>query len=468
MATEVIMPQMGESVVEGTVGTWLKQEGDPVEIYEPLLEVESDKVTSEVTAPASGTLLRIYIGEGRTVPARTVLALIGAPDEAVPDAPANGNDEYEAALHAAESNPGTQAADRVPESEPVREAAGAARSVPAQAERVERSAGMPHVTPVVARIAAEHDVDVRRVTGSGRGGRVTKKDIMAYLEQREAAPVSTTDEDLPPWERPGSGDLFKPTDDLYRTAAAPAPASASPAPSDHVHKAPPAPGAPGDLVPLTPMRRRIAEHMVQSKHTAPHVTTVFEADLSRVVAHREAHKAEFAARGVNLTFTAYFVAATAEALRAQPAVNSRWTDDGILLQRDINIGMAVALDEGLIAPVIKHADELSLAGIARQVNDLATRARANALTPDEVRDGTFTITNHGVAGSLFATPIISQPQTGILGVGAIQKRVVVQHDDAIAVRPMVYLSFSFDHRVLDGASADWFVAEIVQRLEAWE
>jgi 2-oxoglutarate dehydrogenase E2 component (dihydrolipoamide succinyltransferase) len=464
MATEVIMPQMGESVVEGTVGTWFKHEGDPVEIYEPILEVESDKVTSEVTAPASGTLLRIYIGEGRTVPARTVLAVIGAPDEAVPDAPPNGHDEYEAALHAAESNPGTQAADRVPESEPVRESAGAARSVPAQAER----AGMPHVTPVVARIAAEHNVDVRRVTGSGRGGRVTKKDIMAYLDQREAAPASAADEDLPPWERPGTGDLFKPTDDLYR-AAAPAPASAAPAPSDHVHKAPPAPGQPGELVPLTPMRRRIAEHMVQSKlHTAPHVTTVFEADLSRVVAHRETHKAEFAARGVNLTYTAYFMAATAEALRAHPAVNSQWTDDGIRLQRDVNIGMAVALDEGLIAPVIKHADELSLAGIARQVNDLAARARANALTPDEVRDGTFTITNHGVAGSLFATPIISQPQTGILGVGAIQKRVVVLDNDAIAVRPMVYLSFSFDHRVLDGASADWFAAAIVKRLEAWE
>lgn len=467
MATEVIMPQMGESVVEGTVGTWLKQEGDPVEIYEPLLEVESDKVTSEVTAPAGGVLLRIYVGEGRTVAARTVLALIGAPDEVPPDAP--GDEDEQAALHAAETNPGTQVADHVPASEPAREAVGAGQPAPARADH---GAGMPHVTPVVARIAAEHNVDVRRVTGSGRGGRVTKQDILAYLEQ--AGSRSAAEEDLPPWERPGSGDLFKPTDDLYRTAATPAPATAAPAPattapSDHMHKAPPSPGAPGDLIPLTPMRRRIAEHMVASKlHTAPHVTTVFEADLSRVVAHREANKAAFAARGINLTFTAYFVAATAEALRGHPIVNSQWTGDGILLHKEINIGMAVALDEGLIAPVIKHADELSLAGLARQVNDLAARARANALTPDEVRDGTFTITNHGVAGSLFATPIIHQPQTGILGVGAIQKRVVVLDNDAIAVRPMVYLSFAFDHRVLDGASADWFVASVVKRLEAWE
>jgi len=190
--------------------------------------------------------------------------------------------------------------------------------------------------------------------------------------------------------------------------------------------------------------------------------------MSRVVAHREAHKADFAARGVNLTFTAYFAAATAEALRRHPMVNSEWTDDGILLKPEVNLGIATALDEGLIVPVIKRADELSLIGLARQINDLAGRARQNALQPDEVQGGTFTITNHGVAGSLFATPIINQPQTGILGVGAIQKRVVVLENDAIAVRPMVYLTLTFDHRVLDGASADWFMADIVKLLEGWE
>jgi 2-oxoglutarate dehydrogenase E2 component (dihydrolipoamide succinyltransferase) len=452
MATRVIMPQMGESVVEGTVGRWLKRVGDPVDQYEPLLEVETDKVTSEVTATDSGTLLRIYVPEGVTVPAGTVLAAIGEPGEAVPDAP-----EAEAIAafgHAAPgtSTPATVAAAPVPEPRPALPSA--------QAE-------IPHITPVVARIAAEHNVDVRRVQGTGHGGRVTKKDILAYIERGGAGVAK---QELPAWEQPGSGDLFKPTDDLFRQAApAPTAAPAPLAPADHVHAAPPSPGQPGDLIPLSTMRRRVAEHMVLSKlRTAPHVTTVFEADMSAVAAHRSAHKDEFARRGLNLTFTAYFVAATAEALRRHPIANSQWTDQGILLHRDVNVGMAVALDEGLIVPVIRHADELSLPGIARQVNDLAQRARAGALKPDEVQGGTFTITNHGVAGSLFATPIINQPQSGILGVGAIQKRVVVLEGDAIAVRLMVYLSFTFDHRVLDGASADWFVAEIVKRLEGWE
>ncbi|GAB4409019.1 MAG: dihydrolipoamide acetyltransferase family protein [Anaerolineae bacterium] len=435
MPTKVIMPQMGESVVEGTVGRWLKREGDAVEQYEPIVEVETDKVTSEVTASASGTLLKIYVGEGRTVPAGTVLALIGQPGEDVPPeiepetVVALGHTALTASVHpeTAASTPDTS------------------------------RAALPHVTPVVARIAAEHGVDVRQVPGSGRGGRVTKKDILAYLERRATSPATT---DVPAWEQPGSGELFKIPSETPRPAA----------PPDHAHTAPPAPGRPGDLVPHSAMRRRIAEHMVRSKlHTAPHVTTVFEADMSAVVAHRAAHKDDFARRGINLTFTAYFVAATAQALRRHPAVNSEWREDGLLLKPEVNIGVAVALDEGLIVPVIRRADELSLAGLARQVNDLALRARSGQLTPDEVQGGTFTITNHGVAGSLFATPIINQPQTGILGVGAIRKRVVVLEDqgDALAVRPMVYLSFTFDHRALDGAAADWFVAEIVSLLEGW-
>ncbi|NDJ78049.1 MAG: 2-oxo acid dehydrogenase subunit E2 [Chloroflexi bacterium] len=465
MATKVIMPQMGESVVEGTVGKWLVQEGDEIEEYQPIVEVETDKVTSEVTASASGTLLRIYVDEGQTVDAGTVLAMIGAAGEEVPD-----RIEAEAVAafgHTAMtgSNPASAVAEQAPEHAPP------AAPAPAPAKPATNGSprvGMPHVTPVVARIAAEHNIDVTRVPGTGRNGRVTKKDIMAYIEQ--GAPAAETE--LAPWEQPGSGDLFKPTDDLYKSAAAPAPAPAA-APQDHVHRAPTAPGQPGEVVSLNTMRRRIAEHMVHSKlHTAPHVTTVFEADLSAVVQHRATHKDEYARRGINLTFTAYFMAATAEALRRHPMVNSRWTDEGILLHREINIGMAVALEEGLIVPVLKGVDELSLAGVARQVNDLANRARQNALKPDEVQGGTFTITNHGVAGSLFATPIINQPQTGILGVGAIKKRVVVLDDaigtnDAIAVRPMVYLSLTFDHRVLDGATADWFVAEIVSLLENW-
>jgi 2-oxoglutarate dehydrogenase E2 component (dihydrolipoamide succinyltransferase) len=219
---------------------------------------------------------------------------------------------------------------------------------------------------------------------------------------------------------------------------------------------------------LTTMRRAIADHMVMSKRTSPHVTTVMEADLSRVVAHRSANKADFARNGVRLTFTAYFVEATVAALRAYPVVNSSWSEEGVVLHRAVNVGMATALEhDGLIVPVIKGADGLSLLGIARTVNDLAERARTKNLKPDEVRDGTFTITNHGTSGSLFATPIINQPQCGILGVGMMQKRVVVI-DDAIAIRPMVYLSFTFDHRILDGATADYFLGAIKQRLEHWK
>ncbi len=445
MVTKVIMPQMGESVVEGTVGQWLKREGDPVEEYEPIVEVETDKVTSEITASANGTLLKIYVGEGRTVLAGTVLALIGQPGEAIPE-------EIAAEAVAAFGHAAAGSTMPVP---PLKVGPEVVAPPP-------DSNGMPHVTPLVARMAAENHIDVRKVKGTGRDGRVTKKDILAYLES--GAPAAP-EKELPPWEQPGSGDLFKPTDDLYQPEAAPV----TSAPADHVHQAPPAPGQPGELVPHSTMRRRIAEHMVRSKlHTAPHVTTVFEVDMSAVVAHRNAHKDDFARRGINLTFTAYIVAATAEALRRHPVVNSEWRDDGLLLKPEINIGMAVALNEGLIVPVIKHADELALAGIARQVNDLAQRARAGQLKPDEVQSGTFTITNHGVAGSLFATPIINQPQSGILGVGAIKKRVVVleEQGDAIAVRPMMYLSFTFDHRVLDGASADWFAAEIVKLLAA--
>lgn len=448
MATEVIMPQLGESVVEGTVSRWLLTEGDSINEFDPLLEVESDKVNSEIPAPAGGTLLKIYVQEGETVTAGTVLAILGEAGEAAPEAP------EAAPVHAAEVAP-AEVVTPAPMS--------VAPQAPPPAPQPERAAappptnGGPRISPVVARIAAEHQIDVSQVPGSGRGGRVTKKDILAFIESGGAGVA----ESLPPWEQPGSGDLFKPTDDMYK----PAPAQA---PADHVHQPPPAPGAPGEIVTLSTMRKRIAEHMVMSKlQTAPHVTTVFEVDLSRVVANRSASKAEFARRGVNLTFTAYFVAATAAALRVHPMVNSRWTDEGILLYPEVNIGMAVAIDDGLIVPVVKRADELSLAGLARQINDLADRARKGRLVPDEVQGGTFTITNHGVSGSLFATPIINQPQTGILGVGAIQKRVVVTEDDAIAIRPMVYITLTFDHRVLDGASADWFVAEIKRTLENW-
>jgi 2-oxoglutarate dehydrogenase complex dihydrolipoamide succinyltransferase (E2) component len=426
MATEVVMPQLGESVEEGTIGKWLKQVGDAVREYEGLLEVETDKVDTEIPAPVSGTILKILAPEGQTVRVGTVLALIGVPEEASTDAPS-----------------------AAPESSTV------AQAVKAEGDRARTSNGgnggsaHPRVSPVVANIAAEHRVDVSRVEGTGMGGRVTKKDILNFIEQGPApAPVPS----LPA----GRIAVATPT---YPTVV----------PSDHVHKAPAALGRPGDVVPLSKMRRRIAEHMVESKlKTAPHVTTVFEADMSAISAHRKANKDEMVQRGINLTFTAYFVAAIAESLRKHPMVNSSWTDEGVLLHPNVNVGMAVAIDEGLIVPVIKHADEKSLAGIARDVNDLANRARSGQLSPDDIQGGTFTITNHGVSGSLFATPIINQPQTGILGVGAMQKRVVVLENDAMAIRPMIYITLTFDHRILDGAAADFFVAEIKKILENWQ
>ncbi|MCC7360735.1 MAG: 2-oxo acid dehydrogenase subunit E2 [Anaerolineales bacterium] len=433
MPTHVIMPQLGESVVEGTVSKWLKHEGDPVNEYDPLLEVNTDKVDTEVPAPATGTLLKVYVAAGLTVQAGTLLAVIGQPGEALPpaEAPAGGHNGHATPVSAARPS-----------------------AVPSAAKH-----DLGFISPVVARLADEFKVDLQQVTGTGQGGRITKKDVQAYLDQRGAAAPAA---DLPPWEKPGDGDLFRPTE--LQTAAAPQPAAApqgSPA-----SQATSAPQAAPDFIPVAGMRKLIAEHMVRSERTAPHVTTVFEADLSAVLAHQAAHQAAFARDGVTLTLTAYFVAATVAALRAVPLVNSQWAEDKIILKREINIGLAVALDEGLIVPVLKRADEKSLLGLAREINDLARRARANALRPDEVQGGTFTITNHGISGSLFATPIINQPQSAILGVGVMQKRVVVIHD-AIAIRPMVYLTCTFDHRVLDGAVGDRFMRALTKTLATW-
>lgn len=448
MVTEIVMPQLGESVVEGTVGEWLKKPGDAVAEFEPVVRVSTDKVDTEIPAPAAGILLAAHVQEGETVGAGVVLGVIGQQDELVdaPAAPRNG-------AHSVPAVPAPPSAVQ----------AAAAPVAPAAT-----SYG-GHVTPVVARMAQVHGLDLSRIQGSGRNGRITKKDVLAYLEEQPAAEAAP---ELAPWEQPGSGDLFKPTVEYTleeavqpapQPAAQPAPKTSAPAPAPAA-----AAGAiPGELVALTAMRRSIAEHMVRSKlEIAPHATTIFEADLGRVVAHREAHKAEFARQGVKLTFTPYFVAACAVALREVPLANARWTDEGLYLHHVAHIGIAVAIDEGLIVPVLKNAQDYNLVGLARQVNDLAERARKRQLRPDEVRDGTFTITNHGVSGSLFATPIISQPQSAILGVGAIEKRVKVI-DDAIAIRPCAYLSLSFDHRVLDGASADAFVAAVKRELERW-
>lgn len=447
MATQVIMPQLGESVVEGKVTKWLKREGEQVARNEPLLEVETDKVTTEVTAIEGGTLLKVFVPEGTTVRAGTPLAVIGQPGEPIP---AGGPLPAAPAEHVAPSPPAPPSPEK---------------------ERAARGEKASFISPVVARIAAEYNVDLSQVKGTGQGGRITKQDVLAYVEAREkakAAPPPEKKEELPPWEQPGLGELFRPTEEVF--GPAPAPPAAAPAPAEVARREEVVP-LPAEVVPLSSIRQAIAEHMVRSKRTSPHVTTVFEVDMSRVVAHREKYKAAYERDGVKLTYTAYFVKAAVHALKAYPMVNSSWSDQGIVLRRQINIGIAVSLgDEGLIVPVIKGADNLNLLGIARAVNDLAERARNRQLKPDDVQGGTFTITNHGVSGSLFATPIINQPQAAILGVGAVQKRVVVlTHDgvDTIAIRPMVYISLTFDHRILDGASADAFVAKVKEVLENW-
>ncbi|MAT97895.1 MAG: dehydrogenase [Anaerolineaceae bacterium] len=425
MATKVIMPEMGEGVVEGTVSRWLKQVGEPVDQYEPLLEIETDKVTTEATAEEAGTLLEILIPEGETVDVGTVLAYIGQPGESV------------------QKNGGAPAKESRPEPKRAPEPANAPAPTAVPSGQPQRYTG--RISPVVGRIAAEHDVDLNLVNGTGRDGRITKKDILAYVEQREAQPEAE------PQPEPAA---------RQPQPAAPAPAPAKPQP------APQPTAVPGEVVPLTNMRRAIAEHMVRSKQTSPHVTTVFEFDFTAVAQHRAAHKAQFARDGANLTFTAYIVAATVEALKQHPLANSTWTDEGIELKQQINIGMAAAIDDGLIVPVIKGADGMNLLGLARTINDLTERARNKQLQPAEVQGGTFSITNHGTSGSLFATPIINQPQCGILGVGKIEKRVKVIND-AIAIRPLAYVSFTFDHRILDGKTADDFVSTLKEIIEGW-
>lgn len=421
MPIQVIMPQLGESVVEGTISKWLKDIGDDVKEFEPLVEVITDKVDTEIPSPGEGTVLAILVSEGTTVNAGSVLAWIGADGESVPE-----GDEL--LLESAEFRQGSNS----------HETAISAESS-AKVKLPGRDSDLGFISPVVAKISQEEGVDLTQVQGTGQSGRITKKDVLAYLDQHK---------------QPALAD----------GGMTPSAVKSSTRGTPH----PPQANIPGEIIPHTIVRRSIADHMVRSKQTSPHVTTVMEVDLSNVVAHRQSNKSLFSQDGVNLTFTAYFITATVSAIKEYPIVNSSWNDEGILIRKDINIGMATSLgEEGLIVPVIKNADRLSLLGLARAINDLAYRARSHQLDPSEVQGGTFTITNHGTSGSLFASPIINQPQAAILGVGAVEKRVVVI-DDAIAIRPMVYLSLTFDHRILDGAIGDYFLAKVVESLRNWK
>jgi pyruvate/2-oxoglutarate dehydrogenase complex dihydrolipoamide acyltransferase (E2) component len=411
MATKVLVPLLGEGVEEVTVIKWLKKEGDSVNELEPLLEVNTDKVDTEIPAPTSGTVLKIVAAEGAPAKVGTVLAFIGQAGESV-DGVSTGNAPAKVEVKAV---PQTSAPQPV------------TSDIQSSAKQ-----DLGFISPVVAKIAAEHGVNLQQVQGTGLNGRITKNDVLSYVESEKPSvqsPVGQPSNLQPVNLKPIAGD---------------------------------------QLIKHTTIRKQIAEHMVMSKHTSPHVLTVMEADMSRVSKHRTANKDIFACDGVKLTFTPYFMMAIVAGLKAYPMVNSSWSDDGLLVHKAINIGMATSLgEEGLIVPVIKNADNLSLLAMARAVNDLANRARSKKLQPDDVKGGTFTLTNHGVSGSLFAFPVINQPQSGILGVGAMQKRVVVTEGDAIAIRPMVYLSFVFDHRILDGASADWFLAKVKETLENW-
>jgi 2-oxoisovalerate dehydrogenase E2 component (dihydrolipoyl transacylase) len=411
MAIKVLVPRLGEGVEEVTIIKWLKKVGDTVTELEPLLEVNTDKVDTEIPAPASGIVLNIEMQEGQPAKVGELLAIIGAPDEKVESI-------NTPAMRTYSSKAASLEVEKLPE--PLKGQISTSEMKPAS--------GVGFISPVVARIATEQGVNLAQIQGTGLNGRITKNDVLNFVESRNDAHRKTARSQPTPSGTSSIGDEF---------------------------------------IKHSTIRRQIAEHMSVSQKTSPHVLTVMEVDMSRAIAHRALNKETFARDGVNLTFTAYFIAAIAAGLRAYPMTNSSWTDEGILLHKSIHVGMATSLgDEGLIVPVIKNADQLSLLATAQTVNDLAKRARVGKLKPDEVHGGTFTLTNHGVSGSLFSFPIINQPQCGILGVGAIQKRVLVI-DDSIAIRPMVYLSFVFDHRILDGASADWFLMKVKGTLEGW-
>jgi pyruvate dehydrogenase E2 component (dihydrolipoyllysine-residue acetyltransferase) len=452
-AVDVVMPQMGVSVSEGTITRWLKQEGEHVEADEPLLEISTDKVDTEVPSPASGTLTQVLVQEGETVEVGTKLAQIGGA--------AGGASE--------------------PEPEPATQAAAQAADAPSPAETVQPTQpvaradngdygddGGGFISPVVARIAAEHKVDPSQVSGSGRGGRVTKKDILAFIEsggaqqQQQQQPAQPAPQQAAP-----------------AAPAAPAPASA-PAPAAPKPAAPapvaPAEAQPGEqLEPVSAMRRGIADHMRKSLDTGAHVTSAIEVDMSKVVAARDVLKKEYqAAYGVNPTYLAFVARASVQTLVNHPYVNGELRGDSIVTRSFVNLGIAVELAEGkgLIVPVLRNAETLNLLGLAKGIVDIANRARNKQLLPDDVQGGTFTITNPGGYGTFHGTPIISQPQSAILGTYALVKRPWVVTDDsgndAIAIRPMMNITLTYDHRLIDGAYAGRFLKELRERLEGWE
>jgi pyruvate dehydrogenase E2 component (dihydrolipoamide acetyltransferase) len=458
-AIDVVMPQMGVSVSEGTITRWLKQEGEHVEADEPLLEISTDKVDTEVPSPASGTVTQILVQEGETVDVGTKLAQIGgaaAGDAAAPEAPAA---------------PEPAAAPAPAPAEPAQAAAP-----PAQASNGD--SGHSFISPVVARIAAEHNVDPSRVAGSGRGGRVTKKDILDFIEGGAQAPAPAQAQPEQPQqaqEPPAAAAPAAPVAPPAAPAAPPAPPAPPKAPVAAV-PVPPSEVQPGETVePVSAMRRGIAEHMRRSLDTAAHVTSAIEVDMSRIVDAREQLKKDYqAAYGVNPTYLAFIARATVQTLPNHPYVNGELRGESIITRNYVNLGIAVELAEGkgLIVPVLRNAEGLNLLGLARGIADIAKRSRDKKLMPDDVQGGTFTITNPGGYGTFHGTPVISQPQAGILGTYALVKRPWVVQDslgkDVIAIRPLMNITLTYDHRLVDGAYAGRFLKELRERLQDWE
>jgi len=459
MSTEVVMPQMGESIAEGTITKWLKKVGERVERDEPLFEISTDKVDAEIPSPAAGTLTEVRFKEGDTVEVNTVVAVLDGDQSSAVAAPAAKPVEEKPAPPPTPPQPAAASAPPAPTPAPpppveAKQAPTPAAPPAPPAEIPSRTDGsIPSAeelrrtksSPLVRKIAQEHGVDISKLEGTGLSGRVTKNDILSFIESGTAP--------APPQPRV--------------EAAAPA----APRVQEVAAPPPPKPQAGDRVEQMSVMRKKIAEHMVLSRRTSAHVTTVYEIDMTRIARLRDQHRDAFYERtGTKLTFMPFIFEAVNKGLRKFPIFNAQVNGDQIIYKQDINLGMAVALDWGLIVPVIKRADDLSISGLARAANDLADRARTKQLKPDEVTGGTFTITNPGVFGGLFGTPIINQPQLAILGVGKIEKRAKVMTtedgDDFIGIRWMAYFALSFDHRVIDGADAERFLAFIKEELEA--
>jgi pyruvate/2-oxoglutarate dehydrogenase complex dihydrolipoamide acyltransferase (E2) component len=478
--TEVVMPQMGVSVSEGTITKWLKSEGEPIARDESLLEISTDKVDTEVPSPADGVVAQILVQEGETVEVGTVLAVI-APEGAAPAA------QPEADAPEAPPEPATQPAADASEaaaSETAEPTAPApAPTPPAPSAAPASGNGRTFVSPVVARIASEHGVDPQAVQGTGTGGRVTKKDILAFVESGgQAAPAAPAAEPAPPAPAAAEPEPAPAAQAAPAAPAPPAPAPAAPAPAAQAPPAAPAPAAapsaqpePGETVePMSAMRKGIAEHMRRSLDTSAHVTSAIEVDMSKVVAIRKKLKQEYEqSYGVNPTYLSFVARATVETLREYPWINGEIRGDKIVTRNYVNLGFAVELADGkgLIVPVLKHTEGLNLLGLARGVTDIAKRARDKKLMPDDVQGGTFTITNPGGYGTFHGTPVISQPQAGILGTYAVVKRPWVVTDelgqDVIAIRPIMNITLTYDHRLVDGALAGRFLSSLREKLENW-